>query len=100
MAKSKAIADLVKSLNATLKARAMSGKVDQMTKKESVLADVFIDGRKVKNYKPRDVIKEDDFITTAADMSFAKSGLNASTYNKRRLLRAVENWNRNKKILI
>jgi Ni/Co efflux regulator RcnB len=98
MAKSKAIADLVKSLNAILKARAMSGKVDQMTKRESVLDDVFTSaGNRIKNYKPRDVIKEDDFVTTAADMSFAKSGLNASTYNKRRLLQAVENWNRNKK---
>ena len=98
MAKSKKIADLIKSVNATLKSRAMSGKVDQMTKRESVLDDVFSsDGTRVKNYKPRDVIKEDDFVTTAADMNFAKSGLNASLYNKRRLLQAVENWNRNKR---
>tara|TARA_R110001632_G_scaffold98620_1_gene205228 strand:- start:596 stop:784 length:189 start_codon:yes stop_codon:yes gene_type:complete len=41
MAKSKAIADLVKSLNATLKARSMAGKVEPMTKKVSVLDDVF-----------------------------------------------------------
>jgi len=98
MAKSKAIADLVKSLNATLKARSMSGKVQPMTKQVNVLDDVFTPaGNRLEKYKPRAVTVEDDFVTTAADMSFAKSGLNASTYNKRRLLRAVENWNRNKK---
>ena len=97
MAKSKAIADLVKSLNATLKARSMAGKVEPMTKKVSVLDDVYDGSTRVKNYKPRDVTVEDDFITTAANMDFRKSGLNKSTYNKRRLLSAVENWNKNKK---
>ena len=98
MAKSKAIADLVKSLNATLKARSMAGKVEPMTKKVSVLDDVFTPaGNRLEKYKPRAVTVEDDFVTTAANMDFRKSGLNASTYNKRRLLRAVENWNKNKK---
>jgi len=50
MAKSKAIADLVKSLNATLKARSMSGKVQPMTKQVNVLDDVFTPtGTRVKN---------------------------------------------------
>ena len=98
ISKAKQIAELVKSVNATLKARSMAGKVEPMTKQVSVLDDVFTEGgTRVKNYKPRAVTVEDDFVTTAANMDFRKSGLNASLYNKRRLQNAVDNWNRNKK---
>ena len=98
LSKAKQIAEIAKSVNATLKARALSGKIDQMTKQVKVLDDAFIGGgRKIPNYKPRAVTVEDDFVTTAAKMDFAKSGSNASLYNKRRLLDAVKNWNRNKK---
>ena len=88
LSKAKQIAELVKSVNATLKARANAGKVQQMTKTESVL----------EGSNPlRSVTVEDDFVTTAGKMDFRKSGLNASTYNKRRLQDAVNNWNKNKK---
>ena len=98
ISKAKQIAELVKGVNATLKARSMAGKVEPMTKQVSVLDDVFTEGgTRLKNYKPRAVTVEDDFVTTAANMDFRKSGLNASLYNKRRLQQAVENWNRNKK---
>ena len=98
ISKAKQIAELVKGVNATLKARSMAGKVEPMTKQVSVLDDVFTEGgTRVKNYKPRAVTVEDDFVTTAANMDFRKSGLNASLYNKRRLQNAVDNWNRNKK---
>ena len=98
ISKAKQIAELLKSVNATLKARALSGKVEPMTKQVSVLDDVFTPaGNVLKNYKPRAVTVEDDFVTTAANMDFRKSGLNASLYNKRRLQNAVDNWNRNKK---
>jgi len=98
ISKAKQIAELVKGVNATLKARALSGKVEPMTKQVSVLDDVFTPaGNVLKNYKPRAVTVEDDFVTTAANMDFRKSGLNASLYNKRRLQNAVDNWNRNKK---
>ena len=88
LSKAKQVAELLKSVNATLKARANAGKVQQMTKTESVL----------EGSNPlRSVTVEDDFVTTAGKMDFRKSGLNASTYNKRRLQEAVNNWNRNKK---
>ena len=88
LSKAKQVAELLKSVNATLKARANAGKVQQMTKTESVL----------EGSNPlRSVTVEDDFVTTAGKMDFRKSGLNASLYNKRRLQEAVNNWNRNKK---
>ena len=88
LSKAKQLAELLKSVNATLKARANAGKVQQMTKTESVL----------EGSNPlRSVTVEDDFVTTAGKMDFRKSGLNASTYNKRRLQDAVNNWNKNKK---
>ena len=88
LSKTKQLAELVKGVNATLKARANAGKVQQMTKTESVL----------EGSNPlRSVTVEDDFVTTAGKMDFRKSGLNASTYNKRRLQDAVNNWNKNKK---
>jgi Ni/Co efflux regulator RcnB len=88
LSKTKQLAELVKGVNATLKARANAGKVQQMTKTESVL----------EGSNPlRSVTVEDDFVTTAGKMDFRKSGLNASLYNKRRLQDAVNNWNKNKK---
>ena len=88
LSKAKQLAELLKSVNATLKARANAGKVQQMTKTESVL----------EGSNPlRSVTVEDDFVTTAGKMDFRKSGLNASLYNKRRLQDAVNNWNKNKK---
>tara|TARA_R110000868_G_scaffold401832_1_gene677549 strand:- start:41 stop:769 length:729 start_codon:yes stop_codon:yes gene_type:complete len=88
ISKAKQVVELLKSVNATLKARANAGKVQQMTKTESVLEGFNA---------PRSVTVEDDFVTTAGKMDFRKSGLNASTYNKRRLQEAVNNWNKNKK---
>ena len=41
ISKAKQIAELVKGVNATLKARSMAGKVEPMTKQVSVLDDVF-----------------------------------------------------------
>ena len=95
ISKTKQIAELVKGVNATLKARANAGKVQQMTKDSVIPKDIngFFDDAVGKKFPT----VEDDFVTTASKMSFAKSGLNASLYNKRRLLDAVENWNRNKK---
>jgi len=95
ISKAKQIAELVKGVNATLKARANAGKVQQMTKDSVIPKDIngFFDDAVGKKYPT----VEDDFVTTASKMSFAKSGLNASLYNKRRLQNAVENWNRNKK---
>jgi len=95
ISKAKQIAELVKGVNATLKARANAGKVQQMTKDSVIPKDIngFFDDAVGKKFPT----VEDDFVTTASKMSFAKSGLNASLYNKRRLQNAVENWNRNKK---
>ena len=95
ISKAKQIAELVKSVNATLKARANAGKVQQMTKDSVIPKDIngFFDDAIGKKFPT----VEDDFVTTADKMSFAKSGLNASLNNKRRLLDAVQNWNRNKK---
>ena len=95
ISKAKQIAELVKGVNATLKARANAGKVQQMTKDSVIPKDIhgFFDDAIGKKFPT----VEDDFVTTASKMSFAKSGLNASLYNKRRLQNAVENWNRNKK---
>ena len=95
ISKAKQIAELVKGVNATLKARANAGKVQQMTKDSVIPKDIngFFDDAVGKKFPT----VEDDFVTTASKMSFAKSGLNASLYNKRRLLNAVENWNKNKK---
>ena len=95
LSKTKQLAELVKGVNATLKARANAGKVQQMTKDSVIPKDIngFFDDAVGKKFPT----VEDDFVTTASKMSFAKSGLNASLYNKRRLQNAVENWNRNKK---
>jgi hypothetical protein len=95
LSKTKQLAELVKGVNATLKARANAGKVQQMTKDSVIPKDIngFFDDAVGKKFPT----VEDDFVTTASKMSFAKSGLNASLYNKRRLLNAVENWNKNKK---
>ena len=95
ISKAKQIAELVKGVNATLKARANAGKVQQMTKDSVIPKDIngFFDDAIGKKFPT----VEDDFVTTAAKMDFNKSGLNASLYNKRRLQNAVENWNRNKK---
>ena len=95
LSKTKQLAELVKGVNATLKARANAGKVQQMTKDSVIPKDIngFFDDAVGKKFPT----VEDDFVTTASKMSFAKSGLNASLYNKRRLLDAVENWNKNKK---
>ena len=95
ISKTKQIAELVKSVNATLTARANAGKVQQMTKDSVIPKDIngFFDSAVGKKFPT----VQDDFVTTAANMDFRKSGLNASLYNKRRLQQAVENWNRNKK---
>jgi len=95
ISKAKQVAELVKGVNATLKARANAGKVQQMTKDSVIPKDIngFFDDAIGKKFPT----VEDDFVTTAAKMSFGKSGLNASLNNKRRLLDAVQNWNRNKK---
>jgi len=95
ISKAKQIAELVKGVNATLKARANAGKVQQMTKDSVIPKDIngFFDDAIGKKFPT----VEADFVTTADKMSFAKSGLNASLNNKRRLLDAVQNWNRNKK---
>ena len=95
LSKAKQIAELVKSVNATLKARALSGKVEQMTKSSKLPKNSveFFDAARL----PRGPVVEDDFVTTASKMSFGKSGLNASLDKKRGLARAVENWNKNKK---
>ena len=95
ISKAKQIAELVKSVNATLKARALSGKVQQMTKESALPKNSieFFDAARL----PRGPVVEDDFVTTASKMSFGKSGLNASLNQKRGLARAVENWNKNKK---
>jgi hypothetical protein len=95
ISKAKQIAELVKGVNATLKARAKAGKVQQMTTESALPKEAFNSFSDARI--PRAPMVEDDFVTTASKMSFAKSGLNASLYNKRRLLDAVENWNRNKK---
>ena len=94
ISKAKQVAELVKGVNATLKARANAGKVQQMTKDSVIPKDIngFFDDAIGKKFPT----VEADFVTTADKMSFAKSGLNASLNNKRRLARAVENWNRNK----
>ena len=95
ISKAKQITELVKGVNATLKARANAGKVQQMTTESALPKEAFNSFSDARI--PRAPMVEDDFVTTASKMSFAKSGLNASLYNKRRLLDAVENWNRNKK---
>jgi hypothetical protein len=95
ISKAKQITELVKGVNATLKARAKAGKVQQMTTESALPKEAFNSFSDARI--PRAPMVEDDFVTTASKMSFAKSGLNASLYNKRRLLDAVENWNRNKK---
>ena len=76
ISKAKQIAELVKGVNATLKARANAGKVQQMTKDSVIPKDIngFFDDAVGKKFPT----VEDDFVTTASKMSFAKSGLNAS----------------------
>ena len=95
ISKAKQIAELVKGVNATLKARALSGKVQQMTTESALPKEAFNSFSDARI--PRAPLIEDDFVTTAAKMSFAKSGLNSSLYNKRKLQQAVDNWNKNKK---